>query len=56
MLDSAGPASEVTLDRINRYERPTDRVGPPHTAKVHLSGEAVAALERGVILTSTATA
>ncbi|MEV5337940.1 hypothetical protein AB0K93_05555 [Streptomyces sp. NPDC052676] len=46
----------VTLDRINRYERTTDFVDPPHTARVHLSGEAVAGLRRGVVLTSSATA
>jgi len=52
--DSAGAASSFTLDWINRYERMMDFIDPPHTARVHLSGEAVAVLERGVILTSVA--
>ncbi|OSZ62381.1 hypothetical protein OQI_00250 [Streptomyces pharetrae CZA14] len=52
--DSADTASPFTLDWINRYERMMDFIDPPHTAKVHLTGEAVAVLERGVILTSVA--
>jgi hypothetical protein len=42
----------VSLEGILRYERPTDSVDPPHSAKVHLTGEGVALLEEGWVITA----
>ncbi|MFD7460530.1 MULTISPECIES: hypothetical protein [unclassified Streptomyces] len=53
-LDPAARPVHVTLDWICRYGKRVDFVDPPHSAIVRLSGEAVAVLERGVILTSVA--
>jgi hypothetical protein len=49
-----GDPSLLSLDWINRYEKMMDFIDPPHSARVHLSGNGVAALKRGVILTSIA--
>jgi hypothetical protein len=43
-------SSPVLLDWIDRYQRRVDFIDPVHSAKVHLSGEAVAALAKGVVL------
>ncbi|MFI9749406.1 hypothetical protein [Streptomyces collinus] len=45
-------AAPLILDWINRYERLVDFIDPPHSAKVHMSGEVVGTLERGVTLTA----
>jgi hypothetical protein len=42
----------LILDWINRYERLVDFIDPPHSAKVHMSGEVVGTLERGMTLTA----
>ncbi|GHC48485.1 hypothetical protein RFN57_39365 [Streptomyces violaceochromogenes] len=44
--------SPLILDWINRYERLVDFIDPPHSAKVHMSGEVVGTLERGMTLTA----
>ncbi|TGN74824.1 hypothetical protein E5083_21905 [Streptomyces bauhiniae] len=44
--------SPIRLERILRYEKPADFLDPPHSAKVCLSGEGGARLERGVIITT----
>ncbi|USQ83237.1 immunity 50 family protein [Streptomyces phaeoluteigriseus] len=51
-VDATADTPPLMLDWINRYERPVDFIGPPHSAKVHLSGEGVATLTRGCILSS----
>lgn len=53
--DATHSSSSMTLDWINRYEQLVDFVSPPHSAKVRLSGHGIAALERGVIISSTTT-
>ena len=50
--DAAGDVTHMTLDWINQYQRPVDFIGPPHSAKVQLSGNAVAALEKRVVITA----
>jgi hypothetical protein len=45
-------AAPLILDWINRYERLVDFIDPPHSAKVHMSGEVVGTLERGATLTA----
>ncbi|CAK7282784.1 hypothetical protein SGPA1_20759 [Streptomyces misionensis JCM 4497] len=44
----------MKLDWIRRYEKPTNFLEPPHNAKVHLSGEGVEELKRGVIIEAVA--
>ncbi|WP_211363002.1 hypothetical protein [Streptomyces phaeoluteigriseus] len=53
-VDATADTPPLMLDRINRYERLVDFIGPPHSAQVHLSGEGVATLTRGCILSSVA--
>ncbi|MFI2629297.1 hypothetical protein ACH5A2_02715 [Streptomyces collinus] len=45
-------AAPLILDWINRYERLVDFIDPPHSAKVHMSGEVAGTLERGATLTA----
>ncbi|MFF7971889.1 hypothetical protein [Streptomyces sp. NPDC007905] len=45
-------APVVALGGILKYERPLDFVDPPHSAKVHLTGEGVALLEKGAVITA----
>jgi len=52
--DVTGDPSILILDWINRYEKMMDFIDPPHSATVHLSGNGVTVLKRGVILTSVA--
>ncbi|MFJ9813704.1 hypothetical protein ACIRU3_00285 [Streptomyces sp. NPDC101151] len=42
----------MTLEGILRYQRPVDCVDPPHSAKVRLTGEGVALLEKGSVITA----
>ncbi|MFI1397565.1 hypothetical protein [Streptomyces sp. NPDC020681] len=42
----------LSLDRIERYGRDVDFVDPPHSARVHLSGDWLPTLVRGDILSS----
>jgi hypothetical protein len=44
--------SPLTLDWINVYGRLADFIKPPYSATVHLTGESVSALRRGVTVTS----
>jgi hypothetical protein len=53
-LDPTGRPSHVALGWICCYGKRVDVLYPPYSAMVRLSGEAVAMLERGVILTSCA--
>ncbi|MEU9010996.1 hypothetical protein AB0D12_14685 [Streptomyces sp. NPDC048479] len=46
----------LTLDRIERYGRCVDFFGPPHVARVHLSGGSTSILVRGAIIASAPTA
>ncbi|TQE24200.1 hypothetical protein Sipo8835_33635 [Streptomyces ipomoeae] len=50
--DTTRDSPSINLDWINRHERMMDFIDPPHSAKVHLSGQGVSALKRGVILYS----
>lgn len=52
-VDQIGSRPRMTLDWILRYERPADSLEPPHSAKVHLSGEGIEDLKRGAIITAT---
>lgn len=53
--DATDDSSLMSLDWINRYEKLIEFIDPPHSAKVHLSGQGVSLLERGVILYSIPT-
>ncbi|MGZ0200462.1 hypothetical protein ACNFR7_09770 [Streptomyces sp. RM1] len=53
-VERDGGASCMKLDWIRRYEKPTNFLEPPHNAKVHLSGEGVEELKRGVIIEAVA--
>ncbi|MFE9359057.1 hypothetical protein ACFYPB_33875 [Streptomyces olivaceoviridis] len=48
--DVSGSQSRMKLESIFRYEQPADFPEPPHSAKVHLSGEGLDNLKRGVII------
>lgn len=51
--DAAGVGlGHVVLDRIDRYGRHVDFFDPPHSARVALSGGGVAALSKGVVISS----
>lgn len=51
-----GDTSLLTLDWINCYGQLADFIKPPYSGTVHLSGEEVDVLDRGVVLTSRLTA
>ncbi|MFF8287687.1 hypothetical protein ACF068_00460 [Streptomyces sp. NPDC016309] len=47
-------APHFVLDRIERYPDVfVDVFGPPHAARVHVSGDSPASLSRGVVITSS---
>ncbi|MFF8906847.1 hypothetical protein [Streptomyces olivaceoviridis] len=49
-IDPSSSRTHMTLESILRYEQPADSLEPPHNAKVHLSGDGIDDLERGVII------
>lgn len=50
ITDSSTATSSITLDSIIRYNKEMTFIDPPHNARVHLSGEGVVVLEKGVII------
>lgn len=55
VVDRGGRKAYVVLDWIERYRSRVDFIDPPHSAMVHLSGEGVAMLNKGITITSAAT-
>ncbi|NED12795.1 hypothetical protein [Streptomyces sp. SID9124] len=50
--DATTAPAPLTLDHINCYGKPMQSLDPPHSATVRLSGDDVASLTKGTILTS----